>query len=199
MSYYTFFRGICRIIISSCYRWRVKGRENIPHSGPVILCCNHIGNFDPPLLGSGIERPVRFMAKEELFRIPVLSFLLKKFGTFPVKRGAGDRNAIRTTLKLLEEGEVLGIFPEGTRSRTGELGQGLSGSAMFALKSQAAVVPVAIIGPWQFMKPITIIYGKPIDMTAIREKKADSETLREATDLIMASIKQIIDTHKNRQ
>lgn len=196
MSYYIFFRGIIRLIVSTCYRWRVIGRDNVPKDGAVILCCNHIGNFDPPLLGSGIERQVRFMAKEELFRIPVLSFLLTKFGTFPVKRGVGDRNAIRTALKLLEEGEVLGIFPEGTRSRTGELGKGMTGTAMFALKSEAAVVPVAIIGPWRLFRPITIRYGKPIDMTKIREKKTDSETLKEATDMIMASIQEIIDLQK---
>ncbi|MET3289538.1 1-acyl-sn-glycerol-3-phosphate acyltransferase [Brevibacillus fluminis] len=196
MSYYTFFRGICRLLIATCFRWRVIGRENVPKTGAVILCCNHIGNIDPPLLGSGIERQVRFMAKEELFHVPVLSFLLKKFGTFPVKRGAGDRNAIRTTLKILEDGEILGIFPEGTRSKNGELGRAQSGSAMFALKSKAEVVPVAIIGPWRFLKPITIIYGKPIDMTAIREKKVDSESMREATDLIMQHIKELIDAHK---
>ncbi|MGE5704393.1 MAG: lysophospholipid acyltransferase family protein [Clostridia bacterium] len=198
MSYYIVFRGLFRIIFSLFYRWRVVGRENVPNDGAVILCCNHIGNLDPPMLGGGIERQVRFMAKEELFHVPVISFLIRKFGAFPVKRGAGDRNAIRTTLQLLEEGAVLGIFPEGTRSKTGELGKGLTGVAMFAVKSKAEVVPVAIIGPWRLFRPITIVYGKPIDMTAIREKKVDSETLREATDLIMESIGKLIDENKGK-
>ena len=111
MTYYRLFRGIFRIIFSLVFRWQVIGREHIPKEGPVILCANHISLWDPPLLGSGIERQVHFMAKEELFKIPLLSFLITKFGAVPLKRGAGDRAAIRTTLKLLEDGKIFGIFP----------------------------------------------------------------------------------------
>lgn len=198
MSYYRLFRGFFRSIFSLVFRWQVIGREHIPKEGPVILCANHISLWDPPLLGSGIERQVFFMAKEELFRIPVLSFLITKFGAFPVKRGAGDRAAIRSTLKLLEEGKILGIFPEGTRSKTGEVGAGMHGAAMFALKSQAAVVPVAIIGPYRWFRPITIVYGKPIDMTRLRETKGGSDTLKETTDLIMAEIRSLHEKHRSK-
>ncbi|GED66643.1 1-acyl-sn-glycerol-3-phosphate acyltransferase [Brevibacillus reuszeri] len=163
----------------------------------MILCANHISNWDPPMLGSGIDRQVKFMAKEELFRIPVLNFLLIKFGAFPVKRGAGDRAAIRSTLKLLEEGQILGIFPEGARSKTGEPGEAKPGTAMFALKSQAAVVPVAIIGPYRMFRPVKIVYGKPIDMSALRETKGGSDTLKETSDLIMAHIRELHNQHRH--
>ncbi|MED4581435.1 lysophospholipid acyltransferase family protein [Brevibacillus choshinensis] len=197
MSYYRTFRGFFRIIFSLVFRWQVIGREHIPKEGPVILCANHISLWDPPLLGSGIERMVNFMAKEELFRIPVIGFLITKFGAFPVKRGAGDRAAIRTTLKLLEEGKIFGIFPEGTRSKTGEVGEGMPGVAMFALKSQALVIPVAIIGPYRLFRPIKIVYGEPIDLTRLREAKSSADTLKETSDLIMDHIRKLRDQHRS--
>ncbi|MFY0543034.1 lysophospholipid acyltransferase family protein [Brevibacillus sp. H7] len=197
MSYYRVFRGIFRMFFSALYRWQVIGAEHIPKEGPVILCANHISLLDPPLLGSGIERQVHFMAKEELFRIPVISFLIKKFGAFPVKRGASDRTAIRTALKILEEGKIFGIFPEGTRSKTGELGPGLPGVGMFALKSEAVVIPVAIIGPYKLFRPVKIVYGEPIDLSTQRFGKAGSDALKETTDLIMLHIKKLLDQHRS--
>lgn len=197
MRLYRLFRSLFRAIFSFAFRWQVIGREHIPKEGPVILCANHISLWDPPLLGSGIERQVCFMAKEELFRIPVLSYLITQFGAFPVKRGAGDRAAIRSTLKILEEGKILGIFPEGSRSKTGEIGQGLSGAAMFALKSEAQVVPVAIIGPYRLFRPVRIVYGTPIDLSSYREGKTNAETLKKVTDLIMGEIKSLYNQHRS--
>jgi 1-acyl-sn-glycerol-3-phosphate acyltransferase len=195
-AYYIVFRRLFRMLFLVLYRWQVVGAEHIPKEGPVILCANHISLWDPPLLGAGIERQVHFMAKEELFRIPVISFFIKKFGAFPVKRGAGDRNAIRTALKLLEEGKIFGIFPEGTRSKTGEPGAGMTGVAMFALKSNAAVIPVAIVGPYKLFRPIKIVYGQPIDLSEQRDGKGGSEALKETTDLIMRHIKELLDQHR---
>lgn len=197
MKLYRLFRSFFRAIFSFAYRWQVIGREHIPKEGPVILCANHISLWDPPLLGSGIERQVCFMAKEELFRIPVLSWFITQFGAFPVKRGAGDRAAIRSTLHILEQGKILGIFPEGSRSKTGQIGQGQGGAAMFALKSQAEVVPVAIIGPYRLFRPITIVYGKPLDLSAYREAKTNSETLKSVTELIMAEIRSLHEQHRS--
>lgn len=198
MSYYTFFRAIFRGMFALFFRWQVKGAENVPAHGPVILCANHISNFDPPLLGCGIERQVHFMAKEELFKVPVISFFITHFGAFPVKRGAGDRAAIRATLKILEEGKVLGIFPEGKRSKNGEVGQGMSGIAMFALKSDAQVVPVAIVGPYRLFRPVTIVYGKPIDLSSYKAGKASGETMKEVTELIMQHIRDLVAQHRSK-
>ncbi|WP_019122479.1 lysophospholipid acyltransferase family protein [Brevibacillus massiliensis] len=194
-NYYKFFRFLFRKIFAVFFRWQVIGSEHIPKEGPVILCPNHISNWDPPLVGSGMERQLHFMAKEELFHIPVLSFLIKKFGAFPVKRGQADRAAIRATLKLLEEGKVFGIFPEGHRSKTGDLGAAMNGAAMFALKSQAAVIPVAIIGPYRLFRPIKIVYGQPLDLSRFRESKPTAEILRDTTEYIMQNIKELIERH----
>ncbi|MBO8163030.1 MAG: 1-acyl-sn-glycerol-3-phosphate acyltransferase [Brevibacillus sp.] len=197
MKTYIFFRTFFRCFFSLFYRWQVIGNEHIPKEGPVILCANHISNLDPPLLGAPLERQVHFMAKEELFRIPVLSYIITKFGAFPVRRGAGDRAAIRTTLRVLEDGRVLGIFPEGSRSKTGKLKKGQPGAAMFALKSGAQVVPVAIIGPYRLFRSIKIVYGKPLDLSRFKKEKPNSDTLRELTDFIMQEIQRLMDQHKS--
>jgi 1-acyl-sn-glycerol-3-phosphate acyltransferase len=196
---YPFFRAIFRSIYRGIFRWRVIGRENIPDGEGLILCANHISNWDPPLLGCGIERQVHFMAKEELFKIPVLSALLTSFGAFPVKRGAGDRQAIRKSLELVKEKKVLGIFPEGRRNRTGEatVGKVLPGAAMIALKAGVRVVPVAILGPYRLFRPITIVYGKPIDiMAAVAEQEGAART-QYAAELIQREIQALLDIHKN--
>src|SRR5690606_34937430 len=144
---YRMFRFGFRLLFRLVYRWEIRGAEHVPSEGAVVVCCNHINNLDPPLLGSALERPIRFMAKEELFKIPVLSFLIRRFGAFPVNRGAADKRAVKQALTFLKQGEVLGVFPEGTRSRTGELGAGHTGAAFIALKGKAQVVPAAVIGP----------------------------------------------------
>lgn len=196
MTWYTSFRAFFRLFFSVFFRWKIIGAENVPSQGPVIVCCNHISNFDPPLLGSSLERQVHYMAKEELFRVPVISFLVTKFGALPVKRGGSDRAAIRTTLKILEEGKMFGIFPEGTRSKTGKLGEGQSGVSLFALKSEAQVVPAAIIGPYKLFRPITIVFGHPIDLSHYRDEKASADTMKATTQRIMDEIQKLLDKHQ---
>ncbi|QDX93759.1 1-acyl-sn-glycerol-3-phosphate acyltransferase [Brevibacillus laterosporus] len=196
MILYKFFRGAFRIALKGLYRFESIGYENVPDEGPVILCSNHISNWDPPLLGCGIERQVCYMAKEELFKLPVVSYVMKSFSAIPVKRGGNDRGAIRATLQILEQGKVFGIFPEGTRSKTGELGEGKTGIAMFALKSQADVVPVAVIGPYRLFHKVKVVYGKPIDLSKYREAKSSSETMREVTQVIMSEIQKLKDAHQ---
>jgi 1-acyl-sn-glycerol-3-phosphate acyltransferase len=199
---YPFFRALFRGLFASVYRWRVIGRENIPDGEGLILCCNHISNWDPVLLGCGIDRQVHFMAKEELFRIPVISSLITDFGTFPVKRGAGDRQAIRKSLEIVKEGKVLGIFPEGTRnlSNPGKVGNVLPGAAMIALKAGVRVVPVAIDGPYRpFSRRITIIYGQPIDLTAAVAGKESAERTQYAAEIIQREIQKLLDIHKSKR
>lgn len=193
MNMYVFGRALCRGFISSFYRPEVVGEENIPTEGGVILCCNHIDNLDPPFLGSFIERKVHFMAKAELFKVPILKTLVASVGAFPVKRGLSDKQALRTAINLLKDGEVLGLFPEGTRSKTGQLGKGLAGAGFFALKTNAQVVPCAIIGPYKLFGKIKLVYGKPIDMSSFREERKSAE---EVTAVIMDEIQQLINQNK---
>ncbi|MEH7484066.1 lysophospholipid acyltransferase family protein, partial [Neobacillus drentensis] len=110
-----------------------------------------------------------------------------------VKRGFNDREALRTGLKLLKDGHVFGLFPEGTRSKTGELGKGLSGAGFFALRSTAAVVPCAIIGPYRSFRKLKVVYGQPIDLEEMRKEKASAE---QVTELIMSKIEKLKKEHQ---
>lgn len=189
MSLYTFARSVVSGILKSTFRVKVEGLENFPKEGGVFLCSNHISNFDPPIVGITAPRQVLFMAKAELFKVPVLNVLLKNFGTFPVNRGGSDREALRTGLKILKEGNVLGFFPEGTRSKNGELGKGQSGAGFFALRSNAAVVPCAIVGKYKPFRTLRVIYGQPIKMDEYREKKITTE---EMSTIIMKEIGKLL-------
>lgn len=193
---YRFFRGFFRLLFTLLFRWEVKGTEYIPQEGPVVICCNHISNFDPPLLGSSIQRPIRFMAKEELFKVPILSFFIRSFGAFSVSRGGQDKRALKTALALLKNGEVLGIYPEGTRSKTGELGKAHSGAAFIALRGKAVVIPAAIVGPYRLFRPLRIVFGPPVDLQMYQGSKWNSEMMQEVTDKIMDRIQAILE--KNR-
>ncbi|WP_458412673.1 lysophospholipid acyltransferase family protein [Schinkia sp. CFF1] len=193
MGLYRFGRALCAIYLKSLYKIEIVGMENIPKDGGVLLCSNHISNNDPPLVGVSCPRDISFMAKEELFRMPIMKNIMHSIDAFPVKRGMSDRNALKAGLSLLKEGKVLGLFPEGTRSKTGELGQGLAGAGFFALRSNAVVVPCAIIGPYKNFSKIKIVYGKPIDFEAVRANKLSAQ---EATDIIMDSIRELIDNNR---
>lgn len=195
---YGVFRAMFRGYFKVFHHWQVSGREHVPLDGAVIIASNHISNLDPPLVGSGCARKVNFMAKAELFKIPVVGWLIRDFGAFPVRRGAGDRAALRTVFKLLENGEVLGLFPEGTRSKSGETEEGQSGAATFALRSGATVVPAAIIGPVEMFKPVKLIYGKPVDLSRFQGVKANKEMIAEATQDIMNAIETLIEEHRGR-
>jgi 1-acyl-sn-glycerol-3-phosphate acyltransferase len=189
---YSFAKAVVYGVLKPIYRFEVIGRENIPAEGGVLLCSNHIDNLDPPVVGINAPRPVYFMAKEELFRVPALGKILPDLNAFPVKRGMSDREALRKGLGILKEGNVLGLFPEGTRSKTGQLGKGLAGAGFFALRSEAHVVPCAIIGPYKAFSRLKVVYGKPIDMKELRERKASAE---ETTEVIMSEIRKLIEDY----
>jgi 1-acyl-sn-glycerol-3-phosphate acyltransferase len=195
---YGFARGICRGIFKVFFRWQINGKENIPLEGPVLLVSNHISLLDPPLVGSPLERKVHFMAKAELFKVPGLKQLIADLGAFPVKRGSGDRAALRTVFKLLDDGKVLGLFPEGTRSKTGELEAGQSGAAVFALRSKATVIPTAVVGPYRLFRPIRVYYGSPVDLSPYLEGKPNKEAITAATHDIMNAIDKLIEQHRTR-
>ncbi|MGP4107419.1 lysophospholipid acyltransferase family protein [Virgibacillus sp. L01] len=195
MSLYKFARTVVAIIFFPLFRIKIIGKENVPSNGPVIICSNHISNLDPPVVGITSPRDIFFMAKGELFEKPFLGKLLLGIRAFPVKRGLKDRNALRKGLDILENGETLGLFPEGTRSKTGELGKPLAGAGFFALRSNATIVPCAIIGPYKPGRKLTVIYGKPMDMQSYREAKSSA---KDAADAIMSEIKILIEKHNSQ-
>ncbi|WP_226034670.1 lysophospholipid acyltransferase family protein [Aquibacillus saliphilus] len=193
MSLYKFARSIVALIFFPLYRINVYGKENIPKDGPVIICSNHISNLDPPVVGITCPRNIYFMAKEELFSNKIFGAFLTRIHVFPIKRGMKDRNALRKGLSILEKGNTLGLFPEGTRSKTGELGQGLAGAGFFAARSEATIVPCAIIGSYKKFHRLKVVYGKPIEMDYFRENKTSA---KEVTDAIMLDIKKLIENNQ---
>lgn len=179
------------------HRYRVEGAENVPAEGGVLLVANHASLLDPPLLGCSINRPVHFMAKEELFKIPILKWVLPRVNAFPVRRGGADRSAIRTAIELLEKGKVIGIFPEGTRTRTGELLPLRRGASLVALKANVPVVPVGILGTfrpvrWRGLLPrfnrFVVRIGEPIDLSSLCEGEDERERVERAAAVMMERI-----------
>lgn len=165
-----------RLVLFVVGRWNAVGRENIPAYGPLIVVSNHLNNADPPILASGImRRRVRFMAKIELFRMP-LGIIVRLYGAFAVRRFDADLAALLNAERLLKRGEVIGMFPEGTRSRTRTFGTLHPGTALIALRSGAPVLPCAIVGTEQLARPlnllrkprIQVIIGTPIAVEAVR-------------------------------
>lgn len=158
--FFLFFTLFCR--------WKVTGTENLPRRGPVIVVSNHLSLWDPVAVGVALPRRVYFMAKEELFRLPLVGWVLKGLGAFPVRRGEGDLAAMRQAIRLLRQGKVVGIFPEGGRSRSGVLQPFQRGVAVLAAKTGAPVVPVALIGTNRiigrggFFHPFCVRVGQPI-------------------------------------
>lgn len=195
MNLYSFAKTVVYGILKPIYRFEVIGADKFPKEGGILLCSNHIDNLDPPVVGINAPRPVNFMAKEELFHLPLLKSILPGVRAFPVKRGMSDRDALRRAIKLLKDGEVVGLFPEGTRSKDGQLGKGFSGAGFFALRGEANVVPCAIVGPYKPFKRLKVVYGNAIDMQPYRERKASAE---EVTEVIMAHIAELLEQYKTK-
>lgn len=191
---YNLAKFLCTIAISVIFKLNITGMEYFPEKGPVIVYSNHKSMWDPVIIGCILKRPVYFMAKEELFKIPVFGFLLKHIHAFPVKRGTPDRNAIKRGVQVLAENRVLGIFPEGTRSKTGELLEPEPGIAMIYAKSgNAAMVPVAIKGNYRWFSRIEVVIGKPIKMEIVGEK-INSRKLKEISITIFKEVSRLMST-----
>ncbi len=165
--------------------------DKVPDHGPVILCSNHISWWDPVILGCLLKRPIRFMAKKELFSYPVFGTLLRWLGAFPVDRGRAHVGAIREGLKVLDAGEVLGIFPEGTRQRDRtRLGVPHPGAALLALKTDAPIVPVAIRTSPSEKKRVRVLFGEPFKLEHNQDAKM-TEEMKGASQEIMTAIREL--------
>lgn len=168
------------------FRAEIIDKENLPEEGAVILAANHMSNWDPPLLATFLKRPVAYMAKEELFEHPIFGSAIRACHSFPVKRGAADRAAIKTAITALKQGYCLGIFPEGTRSRTGKMHKAEAGVGLIAAMTKAPVVPAAIIGTDKIFAngghfpKVKVIYGKPMHFTGDRKDKASLEAFSQS-------------------
>ncbi|HHU48746.1 MAG: lysophospholipid acyltransferase family protein [Caldicoprobacterales bacterium] len=170
---------------------KVKGKENLPLEGSAIIYANHTSVLDPILLGCLLPRKIYFMAKQELFKFPPAGTVLKLLGAFPVKRGTADITAIKTALRTLREGNVFGIFPEGTRSKSGNLQNFTHGIAAIAHKSRAVAVPVKISGGYKLFHSIQVTIGKPLDFKQYYGKKSSSELLDRISEEMSEAVKSL--------
>lgn len=172
---YKLSRAITRAVLRWWFGFRVDGREHEPATGPLIVVSNHRSDLDPLVVGSTLRRRVTFMAKQELFQVPVLRWWISACGAFPVRRGEADRQALRTALKILADGGVLVMFPEGTRAISRELRPPEPGAALLALRTGAALLPVALTGTDEVLprgahrlrrSKIQVRIGEPIPVAA---------------------------------
>jgi 1-acyl-sn-glycerol-3-phosphate acyltransferase len=170
--WYGFCQALTIIFFLVFYRYRVHGRENVPARGAALIASNHQSFFDPVLVGLLLSRQISIMARESLFRVPGFAALIRSFNAFPVKRSAFNREAIRRSVEVLEEGRLLLLFPEGRRTRDGSLGAPKPGIALLARKAKVPVVPAVIHGAYKawpphralfrLFVPIRVAFGAPL-------------------------------------
>ena len=193
VKYYKFFpiaKVIARIFFPILFRIKCVGKENIPKDGKFILASNHLSAFDPVVYCVVMPRRVFFLGKEELFEKKFNYWILTHLQGIPIKRDKGDLSAIEYSIKVLKEGNILGIFPEGTRSKTGRPLPARAGVALIANKTEADVLPVCIYfeGKMRIFKKVTIRFGKLIKNEELRIENGRASELKAATHLIMDSI-----------
>jgi 1-acyl-sn-glycerol-3-phosphate acyltransferase len=183
---------------------KVYGADNVPTTGGALLLSNHLSFLDPAVIGVQLRRPASYLAKSELFDVPVFGRVIPKLNAFPVRQGAGDIGAVRETIKRLKEGHVLTVFPEGARSLSGELEPLAGGFTLIVRKADVPIIPVGIDGSFQAWPrgqsmfkphPVRVKFGQPMDVqkmkpaeivvkveTALRELIADLRRMKEAEE-----------------
>ncbi len=181
---YSLFRTLCRIITSVTLDLKVYGVEHVPPTGGVLILSNHHSFLDPPCIGVQIRRPVSYLAKSELFDVPVFGKVIPKLNAFPVRQGAGDVGAVRETIKRLKEGHVLTVFPEGSRSSHGQLQQILGGFTLIVRKAGVPIVPAVIDGtfeawpmgrPFPRSSPVRVMFGPAMHVSDLKPAEIISQ------------------------
>jgi 1-acyl-sn-glycerol-3-phosphate acyltransferase len=201
----SYFLGWCffRALFKFYFRWRVCNPERVPESGPVILAANHTSYIDPPLVGAGLKRDINYLARESLFRFPIMGAVLRSWNSVPVDREGGGAAGLKKILDRLLAGGAIILFPEGTRSYDGKLQPARSGIGLTVIKSDAVVVPVRVFGTYEAYgrqhriprpRRIAVKYGEPMRFEALRaEAKNCSKTrlkeiYQQVADEIMGAI-----------
>ena len=190
-------------VFRTLFRGRYYNPERLPSTGPVILVANHASYIDPPLIGSGLARPVNYLARDTLFKYSFFNYFLRRLYCVPVDREGAGAAGLKGILDRLGRGGVILLFPEGTRTSDGQLRSARAGVGLTVIKSEAPVIPVRVFGTFEafnrFAKfpslhPVVVKYGKPMDLTRLREEAKDCSKQRlkmiyqEVADVIMAEI-----------
>lgn len=198
---YKFGKMVCTPIFKTLYRYKYINANALPNEGGCILACNHISNSDPVLLGLSVKRRLFFMAKIELFKNKFFGTLIRALGAFPVERGAGDGKAIKTGGDLIKDGEVMTIFIEGGRTKTGELMRPRSGCALVAQQMQVPVVPACITitgNPKNIFAKRVIHFGQPLTPQQLGlTPNGGRQELKNASNMIMDEIKKMREQDRN--
>ncbi len=190
---------VARIFTTLWFDLKVYGREHVPKHGGVLLVANHQSYLDPVLLAVRLNRPVSYMAKSELFANRFFSWFIRSLHAFPVRQGEGDVGAVKETIRRLKEGHLLNIYPEGSRTKTGELGPIMPGVALIIRRAGVPVVPVAIHGSFEAWPtgtsmfhpaPIRVMYGPPLQVENMKAPQIVAlldKTLREMMEKLKAT------------
>ncbi len=180
-----------RLYFFGWLRVRVEGLENVPAHGAAIVCVNHRSWADPLLVGGVFPRRLYYMAKQEMFSaFPFFHVILRTVGAFPVQRHKADRKALRKAMALLAAGRLVAVFPEGTRSKSGEVGKAEPGAALLAVWSHKEVLPVGISGPYR-RGQLVVRVGKPIVLTTEALRGKDLQVM--ADDQIMGAVRRLVE------
>lgn len=177
-------RAIIKPFYKLFYPLKIEGLENFEKDRPFVLCANHKSNWDVVALYVASPKPICFMAKEELFRFKPLGWLLKKLGAFPVKRNQSDLNAIKTAVATLKRGDVLGIFPQGTRTDDMDDDAAKAGAIVVANMAHVPILPAAIISDYKLFHKTTVKFGKMYHFNEERKKLSNEERQTLAADLM---------------
>ena len=169
--YHLFKWSVVSPLLHVYFRGQIYGADQVPQRGGLIVVANHASDFDPPIVSNCVRRPVSYMAKEELFKVPVLKQAIRAYGAYPVKRGSADRSAIRAALQQLENGWAVGVFLQGTRTPDARIPEPKLGAAMLAAKAQVPLLPVSLWGTQAIVQkgkklprsvPVTVRIGTAI-------------------------------------
>lgn len=188
MTFYKFARAVVFIIYRTLYRFEVEGTENIPKDGKGIICGNHYSMLDPVFIGISVKRDISFMTKKEIFKSKFLKFLFTKMGTFPVERNTADFSAVKNSLKVLKQGKLLGIFPEGTRVKEKNVQNVKAGIGMICIKGKSPIIPVYVDTNYKAFSKVHIKIGKPLDFSDYYGKKLGSEDYKKISKEILEKI-----------
>jgi 1-acyl-sn-glycerol-3-phosphate acyltransferase len=195
--------SLSRAVFATYFHWRIFNPERVPMEGPVILASNHASFLDPPLVGAGVNRPLNYLARENLFRFPVLGSILHGVNAVPVDREGGGAKGLKAIMTRLKAGGGIVLFPEGTRTRTGKLQPARSGIGLTVIKSSAPVVPVRVFGTFEaygkgvrFPRPcgVAVKYGYPLTFEELRteaescSKERLKQIYHQVADELMATI-----------